>query len=317
MNSRQSIVVGALLGPEGEGPIAVGFELARRLAARADLVHVMPGPEALAGGIGGEWAGVAAFEDLRQQCKTSLEEMVLRLAEQGPVQGSVCVEHGPPHRVLAGAAEQHSAVLLVVGAHRGALGGGPLLGSTAERVARKVECPVLVVRDPQRLPPRRVLVPVDLSPACGASLEHGMRLVRRWCAHEEVDVEAVFVLSDLQRELGLQFDAEQMARFARQELDRFAAEHLWHDGRRVARRVLLGDPVEQLLAELARQPADLVVMGTHGRSGFERWMMGSVAARMLRSAATNVLVVPPAKESADEARADATWSTGTDCFYFG
>jgi nucleotide-binding universal stress UspA family protein len=39
--------------------------------------------------------------------------------------------------------------------------------------------------------------------------------------------------------------------------------------------------------------ADLVVVGTHGRSGIENWLLGSVAVNVLRHAETDVLAVPP------------------------
>lgn len=318
MNKLESVVVGALLGEQGEAPIRAGFALAQGLAARVDLVHVLPGADLLAGGMSGEWAGGVVWEQLRRDTKTQLEDMAKSMAAASGLKGSVCVEQGPPHRVLAEAAEQHAAALLVVGAHRASAAGGPLLGSTAERVVRKVECPVLVVRDDCELPPRRVLVPVDLSPACGASIEAGMRLLRRgFVASQALEIEVVFVLSNLQRELGLQFDSEQMTRFARLELERFAETHLHCEPWPVKCRVLFGDAAEQLLAEIAREPVDLVMMGTHGRSGFERWMMGSIASRMLRSAPASVLVVPPAREHELAVHAPAAWSTGADCFYFG
>jgi nucleotide-binding universal stress UspA family protein len=54
-----------------------------------------------------------------------------------------------------------------------------------------------------------------------------------------------------------------------------------------------GDPAREILASAARLPADLIVMGTHGASGFERLMLGSVTEKVLRKAACPVLTVPP------------------------
>ena len=54
-----------------------------------------------------------------------------------------------------------------------------------------------------------------------------------------------------------------------------------------------GDPARAILIEAERLPADLLVMGTHGTSGFKRFILGSVTERVLRQAAAPVLTVPP------------------------
>jgi nucleotide-binding universal stress UspA family protein len=67
--------------------------------------------------------------------------------------------------------------------------------------------------------------------------------------------------------------------------------------------VVEGDPVTEILARARK--ADLVVLGTHGRGGFERVMLGSVAEKVLRKAACPVLTVPrlaPKAASRDAAR---------------
>jgi nucleotide-binding universal stress UspA family protein len=54
-----------------------------------------------------------------------------------------------------------------------------------------------------------------------------------------------------------------------------------------------GDPSRTIVDQALAVPADLVVMGTHGRSGFERFVVGSVAEKVLRKAPCPVLMVPP------------------------
>jgi nucleotide-binding universal stress UspA family protein len=58
------------------------------------------------------------------------------------------------------------------------------------------------------------------------------------------------------------------------------------------RHVLLeGDPATEILTCAAASRADLIVLGTHGRTGLERLLMGSVAEKVLRGAPCSVLVV--------------------------
>ncbi len=57
--------------------------------------------------------------------------------------------------------------------------------------------------------------------------------------------------------------------------------------------VIEGDPAAAIVDTAAAVPADLIVLGTHGRGGFERFMIGSIAEKVLRKAACPVLTVPP------------------------
>jgi nucleotide-binding universal stress UspA family protein len=60
--------------------------------------------------------------------------------------------------------------------------------------------------------------------------------------------------------------------------------------------VVEGSPVGEILNQVERTSADLLVMGTHGRSGFEALFLGSVTEKVLRSTRVPVLTVPPAVE---------------------
>ncbi|HEX7798102.1 MAG TPA: universal stress protein [Vicinamibacterales bacterium] len=57
--------------------------------------------------------------------------------------------------------------------------------------------------------------------------------------------------------------------------------------------VALGLPVHRILDRASSLPADVIVMGTHGTSGFERFVLGSVTEKVLRKATCPVLTVPP------------------------
>lgn len=54
-----------------------------------------------------------------------------------------------------------------------------------------------------------------------------------------------------------------------------------------------GDPVQTIVDHAVRTAADLLVMGTHGRSGFDRLLLGSVTEKVLRKAPCPILTVPP------------------------
>lgn len=68
-------------------------------------------------------------------------------------------------------------------------------------------------------------------------------------------------------------------------------------------RVLTGDPVSELVQAVRRASPDVLVIGTHGRSGMGRWLRGSVAEEVLRRATVPVLAVHEA--SVPEANSQA------------
>jgi nucleotide-binding universal stress UspA family protein len=69
--------------------------------------------------------------------------------------------------------------------------------------------------------------------------------------------------------------------------------------------LLEGDPAEEIIRYAGATRADLIVMGTHGRTGLERLLMGSVAEKVLRSAPCSVLVVKMPKAAPVVDKSDA------------
>jgi nucleotide-binding universal stress UspA family protein len=59
----------------------------------------------------------------------------------------------------------------------------------------------------------------------------------------------------------------------------------------VTAEVLRGDPASSIIASAQEQTADLVILGSHGEGGIDRWLLGSVSERVARHAPCSVLVV--------------------------
>ncbi len=81
-----------------------------------------------------------------------------------------------------------------------------------------------------------------------------------------------------------------MYKQAQRYLDRIAKQ-LRKEGISVRTEVLLGRPAEEIVGYAANNEIDLIIIATHGRSGISRWVMGSVADRVIRSVCVPVLMV--------------------------
>ena len=83
-----------------------------------------------------------------------------------------------------------------------------------------------------------------------------------------------------------------MARTAVNYLCRIA-EQLEEKGFKTKINVLVGNPAEEIVRFVEEQDADLIVMASRGKSGFNRWDMGNIAEKVIRVTGAPVLVVKP------------------------
>ncbi len=297
----ESILVGTSLDELSDPVVRAGAELARRSGAELRLLHAHALPVAyFAAPTGLTTVNPDLLETERQVRRQMLDEQLERVAIDADSLTAVIIEAGAPHRMLLETATAHDVDLVVVGAHETA--GRALHGSTTDRVLRKATCPVLVIADPSRhpegatagrLPPRQVLAPTDLSPLSEGCLREALEILTGLDGVADLDVAALFVLTAEEHESSTQFTPEQIERLAHEELDRFVDQLPVPAELEIRRRVRIGEIRKEILHEIETSAADLLVLGTHGRSGFERFLLGSVAADMASQATCNVLIIPP------------------------
>jgi len=291
----RNVLIATSFGDESDAVVRQGIALARVAGARVFLVHAVE-LDLLPVGLD---AGPVSDPGRIGRCEEDLRRQVERLGEGWEPAGAE-VRMGTPHRVLAEMAEQTAADLIVVGATRSGSFTAELLGSTADRVLRKASCPVLVVRNGLPMP-RKVLAPVDLSPVSGEAFRRGLHLLAQLSDGGEIQVRVVYALGLLdalavRQRTGGQMPLEEVERPVAEELARFVSQNLENlPGERfqVETAVLSGEARVEILRELEERPADLVILGTHGRGGWDRLVLGSVASTVARKAPCSVLVVPP------------------------
>lgn len=294
----RTVLIGTSLGEESDQVVRAGLAVARAAGARVHLLHAAPlEPMPIGFDIG---AGFALEGELIDRIQKSLADQVARLGLQAPELASSEVRTGAPYRILAEAAEQIEADLIVLGATECGPLSAELLGSTADRVLRKADCPVLIVRGELPVPPRQVLAPVDLSPLSEKAFRDGLHLLAQLAGSQagtDIQVRVLYALSFLdalevrQRTGGTPL--EQIEGVATEELRRFVDANRPAAPFQVDAAVVQGEPRVEILRELEARPADLVVLGTHGRGGMDRLMLGSVASTVSRKAPCSVLVITP------------------------
>lgn len=223
------------------------------------------------------------------------------------------VEIGRAASVLLDRARALPADLLVLGSR----GRGPiasmLLGSVSAEVATDAPCPVLVAR---RSEVHDVILAIDGTPEADAIVEaaiaspllRGARVSIVSVAPSLVPSTGVMFSGGYGVPIGWYEEAVVAARTALETSARAAAERLTAAGLDASWAVPDGDPAATLIETADGSDADLIVVGTHGRHGLARLVLGSVARNVLLHTRASVLVLHPtgaaAGRSASEPSAD-------------
>jgi nucleotide-binding universal stress UspA family protein len=289
--------------------------LARKHHAKISLVHVAQPPTVSA------WRGIPGgghylamnMHQVVNVAKTHLEDLALQLLPED-VRGRTVVREGTPAYEVVSAAKALKADVIVLSTTGCSGLKRVLLGSTAERIVRHAHCPVLTVRRqmnesamrllalkkplyPERLPWRRVLVPLDFSLTSLRALKIAVPLAKQSGAHllllnviepnpYPTGMEgAVLVVSD-----------DVIARNARQQLPKVARRFVPKSVRAIS-LVAHGRAADVIVETAEEKGADLIVLSTHGHTGIDRLLMGSTAEQVVRSAKCPVFVVRKTRDS--------------------
>jgi nucleotide-binding universal stress UspA family protein len=143
-------------------------------------------------------------------------------------------------------------------------------------------------------PFRKILVATDFSPHAANALKLAAELAKQSGA--PLHVIHVYDMIPYTLPEGLPvFDGGQMARVREelgQQLRKLASEAQRGGVQEMDSALVEGQPSAEIVRRAQEGQYDLIVMGTHGRSGFAHLLLGSVAERVMRKAPCAVLVVP-------------------------
>jgi nucleotide-binding universal stress UspA family protein len=277
-----------VVGIDGEGhadhAVRAAFELGRKLDAEIELVHAAELPRHL-------WSQVGEAE-LAAAREAALPRLAAHLIEAGfPEPGlaeRLSVVQGPPAHALLARAKERRASMLVLGRHE--KHGLFDFGDTVRAVLASAECPVWVQAGPYR-EIRRILVPLDLSEESLQALRQARDLARVFGA--EITALHCFVRPELGFVLGypIPFPTTIVDSSRDTAQSEFAKTMEAFDWQGVAHKqsFVEADPALEIGEDQAS--SDLIVMGTHGRTGLSGAILGSVAASVLRDATVPVLAI--------------------------
>ena len=197
------------------------------------------------------------------------------------------VSTGYPDQEIRDYADQIEADMIAMGSHGRTGVRRFVLGSIAEKVLRLSDVPVLTVTESEvgTLPHENVLVPTDGSRGADAAVDPATAYDATVHGLSVVDTRALG--ADVRSDV-LVDSLEDNARTA---LDDLEVDLVDRDVDEVRKEVMFGMPYQSIQNYVEDNAVDLVVMGTHGRTGLDRYLLGSVTEKLVRTSPVPVLSV--------------------------
>ncbi|MFP1645264.1 universal stress protein [Pontitalea aquivivens] len=238
--------------------------------------------------------------------RTLMRELTQSLRSADGISCEMEIVLADPFSGIVQAADNRRPDLLVIGPHRRHILKDAFLGTTAERVIRSVDCPVLMVNGPPVAPWRHILLTTDLSNDAKRALHRFAALAlgqdaRRSILHVfdapalRLAMSGAMPKDDRDSHLADQQGA------ARRNLSRFMADLAFMQAEPVVR---YGETttVHEIHRAAEALNADLIVIANRGKSGLARMVLGSVTEKVLAASAVDVLALPPTAPKTDAPR---------------
>lgn len=281
-----------------DAALDAALSLASHTGARVHLLSVV-NPYVL--------SKVTDIDKGRAKAESIIAEAADRARDVG-VDAETAVAEGAEHEEIGRYVDERGIDAVVIGTHGRTGIDRALMGSVTEKVVRTVGVPVLTIHEPiPTFEPSRVLLATDGSDPAGEAERVALALAGEYGATLEAlsVVDSLSLASASDPAGGAAIDPAAaggeaigtVTELLEEQADdavRAIAEDAEEVGVTVETTVEEGRPHERILAAGAEHDADVIVIGTHGRSGVERFILGSVAEKVLRLADRPVLVVPAA-----------------------
>ncbi len=284
-----------------ERAVTVGEQIAETLGGRLELLSVVDDPVIL-----------DLAPGLVQPDRGAVERYLERLAQTLPasVPTTTTVVLGSPVDQILAAADAVPDTIIVMSTHGRSGIGRVMFGSVADKVTRGASCPLVLIRGTApdaTVRPGTVLVTLDGSPRAETALSLAVQFARGMGSEVRLlrvippfwtgpavhyGPEVIYLSGDQVAEL-----TEQALTEVHGYLDEVASR-LRRDEVRVSWEARIGRPADEIVQAAETIDPALIVMSSHGRGGFRRWALGSVADEVLHRVSTPVVIIPDRQAAA-------------------
>lgn len=262
--------------------LAVAGHLAKEDKSWIKVLSVLPG---YAGDI--ELTGVSNIKETIEGPGKKLLEEARKLADQDDVNILTNMAQGEPHEKIVYVADDENCDLIVMGRRGTHQLERELVGSVTARVIGYTQKDVLVVPDNTRMTRKNILLATDGSPNCETAVDRAIGLAK----DQSASLTAVSVVYTNDEYIALAPGiVEELIGKAKEKLATIKQKGI-EIGVEINTVIKEGEAYEAINNLAQNNNVDLIIMGSHGKKGLQRLLMGSVTERTIGYAACPVLVV--------------------------
>ncbi|MGI9403192.1 MAG: universal stress protein [Hyphomicrobium sp.] len=275
----KKLLVATDLSARSDRALQRALALAHQFGATLEVIHIVS-----------DTMPVSVTEQYEASARTTIEQLLASLPPAADVKPEIAIIRGHDHDEILRHAQESGAELIVLGITRHSTY-ELFRGTTAERVIRIGNLPVLLVKDPVAHDYERILVATDNSPASRRALECAAAIAPDAEFHLLHTVHVPFkgfLGSASQAQLRQQ--QEQRFKDALEKDIHAHAQKLGKDGLQVTFHVEEGDVLGVIRNQAANLKPDFLAIGSHGRSGLRHALIGTVAGNLLSDPPVDVLV---------------------------
>jgi nucleotide-binding universal stress UspA family protein len=255
--------------PASQGALEAAMVLAQRWPCRMRWLQVLECNPVFAS------QALDSIPEWEKEVRDNLQAMFSRTEALG-IETEILVRQGEAvFRVILAEAEKHQPDFIIMGRRGRTALAGLLMGSVTARVVALSPVDILVVPRNSPLTFRRLLVAIDGSPCSEAPWREALALSKVWFSH-------LLAVSVAQRDSEVP-EVQETLQKLQGEADR--------EGVPLDTLLLRGNPSEAIFRTAQSRGTDHLILGSHGRTGLKRLIMGSVTEQVIGQARCPVLIV--------------------------
>lgn len=284
MRIIEKILVATDFGSAANEALKTAGWIAGKFAAEVCLLHVMPDD-------------VESSPEERSRVEKKVADLLVSAADclraEGAEKAETALRQGTAFEQIDREANQRNVNLILIGAGETTAGGHFYLGTTAGRLRRRAAKPVWIVKPGAAPKVRKVLCPVDFSDASRRALKSAIHLARGLRAELHVlsVIHSLSTYYDESLAAEAVMDPDDLAMKTQQrECKRFLRDLDLHDVT-LHQRIRRGKPHREILRVAREIQADLLVMGSVGRTGVARLFVGGVARKVAQQMPCSIITV--------------------------
>ncbi|MGB5203468.1 universal stress protein [Eudoraea sp.] len=205
-----------------------------------------------------------------------------KIIKEGVKTAKPILEYGNHFENIIQTADSNNVNMILIGAGEKLKSDVFQLGTTAAKIIRLSNKPVWVIKNENNLNVRNILCPIDFSKESKRALKNAINMARRIKA--ELIVFSVYEVHNLEPpndRLNWDQDNELVLSAHKNEFNLFLKNFDLTD-LSWKKEIQIGDPAVEILKALKRYKSDLLIIGTTGKSGLTRILMGSVTEKVIR-----------------------------------